>query len=1247
MKQATRLLSAVSTAAGLLVPALVFTSCSGGGGGGGGVMFIESCTLGCTNGLGGAQVSCGIVNTFRNQDISVSFSQDVRDTSLLVNNAFQVFDTATSFLPAGTRLVDSNNPNRAIFRPRLSFDAQGNPSFGFEAGASYQIRIPGVAQNDVGPYITSVDGQQNQSRLLCTITTNGLIDPVPGSPSVRLAVSVLGVPNKVNVDDPVACLATDPTCDFPQPPGTVIPTDLSTGRLVDVRTTSQIEITFNDLMNIGTLVLPATGQSPFITVKTDSDADLTTLGDQVALPGTFALLPPDQTNLRTTVVFTPIPGFPSGGPPNARRLIVIDIPAGVRDLAGNTVANLGQRAFVPQQVTLGEIQLPVAGGETFDAPIGRRDSVRTGALWGENAQDPQTRLRPGFGGGSGRLGDLVVPANTNVTVVTSTQRASLRIALAANQFPGNPRAPAFVFDGGTELLARRNQPSQLYQIEMGDSAADVVGSIVAFLQRESNDPNSVYPELAQFDFEVENGTTMVLTARVDGSAGNGTRVNAYPSDLWSITGATVHGAVGNTAGQLPNPLDPNPPTAQTSSAATYLSAALSGGLDAAVFGALDINDPSVIVVDPNLFLNNPIPNQPGDQPPVYVVDNTVDNGVFEFSSVSIGQNATLRFVGENPARIFARGQFSLADTASLIVSGGDNGTHPSDATLGQYGALGGPAAGRGGQGGDRPDTAAELLGLGNTGAFNTGLMVDNNGVDNDNAVPDGRSGGGVGGALGYGDPQAPQLGLGQGVGGVRWPVNLPAGNGIDQVGGGAEPLDFQDLAVLAEAGCDSRQLSGPGSGGAYAFDGNTGDAIAPIGTPTLRAGLFGIGFVPPNPTSGGDSTPIALEPANAPGVKRALRPDLGYLRGGAGGGGAGAHVFDTSTNGTGTTGANTCFSALQVIDRYRIHSGAGGGGGGGAIQIVAGDFADLAGRIDATGGDGGSVRPGWPIGPATAFGSFAQPGGGGAGGAILIQARNLAVAPLANRILVAGGAGGVGPTIQPSGANPPPAPAPSRGGDGSAGLVHVEVAQPGNDPVTFATGLASVISPSPTVNDPQSTEWLSVSLNWDSSSNAGIDAMSGAQSCWILPNLPVNIFALDFSDDAVGQPGWDMTVFVDLGAGEQPVSFRTPSPLFGNQSPEQLWGRDLGTGTALAGAPIVVRFQGAKSTGAIPDPCSVTIGPGGNATGLTPWVMHPSELNNFNPAPDIIRWQIVFDGNQPEAALIRGVRNLLIRATPN
>jgi hypothetical protein len=257
------------------------------------------------------------------------------------------------------------------------------------------------------------------------------------------------------------------------------------------------------------------------------------------------------------------------------------------------------------------------------------------------------------------------------------------------------------------------------------------------------------------------------------------------------------------------------------------------------------------------------------------------------------------------------------------------------------------------------------------------------------------------------------------------------------------------------------------------------------------------------------------------------------------------------------------------------------------------------------------------------------------------------VAPLANRILVAGGAGGVGPTIQPSGANPPPAPAPSRGGDGSTGLVHVEVAQPGNDPVTFATGLASVISPSPTVNDPQSTEWLSVSVNWDSSSNAGIDAMSGAQSCWLLPNVSVNIFALDFSDDVVGQPGWDMTVFVDLGAGEQAVSYRTPSPLFGNQSPEQLWGRDLGTGTALAGAPIVVRFQGAKSTGAIPDPCSVTLGPGGNATGLTPWVMHPSELNNFNPAPDIIRWQIVFDGNQPEAASIRGVRNLVIRATPN
>ncbi len=1178
MKQASRLL----LAAGLLGPALVFTSCSGGGSGGG-VMFIQSCTLGCSNGENGAQVSCGIINTFQNQDISISFSQPVASSSLAVNNSFQVVDTVSGALPPGTRLVDPNNPTRAIFRPRLAFDSQGNPSFGFLPNSSYQIRVPGTTQGDAGPFITSSEGQQNQSRLLCTITTDqGLIDPVPGAPSVDILVDVVGVPNPVNIDNPVACSTSDgqPTssCPFPQPAGTVIPTE--NGRVIDAATATQIRLIFNDLMNIGTVVLPSTGQSPFITIKTDADGDLNTTADRSPVGGTFEFFT-DQTNLKTIVTFTPSGGLPSAGSGVSKRLVVVDIPPGVRDLAGNPVANLGTRAFAPQVIQFGEVTIP-AGGEQFNNTI-NLDLVRSSADWGETQLG---RLKAGKGGGSGRLGDLTVPANSTLTFYTEPQQAVGRIRFLLN--PTDARKTTVSFDNGAHIRVRRNEATDIIA---GDSVADTISNIYNFVRDPAN--HVAFPELAQFEFDVEDGDTLVARALTVGSAANGIRLNGYPEDVVLVVGGS------SFALSSPNPLDLNPPVIQGQSP-QYSSGSTSGGVDHASFGLANPSlDPNIIPVEPRLFLTNSSNLQD------YV---NITNGVFEFSSIDIGLNATIRFIGRNVPRLFARGRMRVADTAQFVVAGGDQSLHGSEGPQGQRGAFGGPGGGRGGAGGDRPDnsTSGSIPFLGNTGP--AANPVDNNGVTNVGGLPAGRDGEGVGGSLGYGLGAATDLG--SGIGGVQWPPVFPV-----------ETNAFAGLSVLA-SNCDSRQLGGPGSGGAYALDGDVGVAIS---VPDVPVGP--VAFTPPD-TNGGDAAPIGLEPAGLPGDKRALKPSLGYLRGGSGGGGAGGHLYDTGTGGTN----GSCF-APQTINIYRSHSGGGGGGGGGAIQLVAGRFADFGGRVDATGGAGGSVKTDSPPQASSPYGAFAQPGGGGAGGAILLQSPIVTLSTLPNRLLVGGGAGGAGPTIAG-------APGASRGGDGSPGMVRIEDASG----ATTATSAAAVVSPTDPL-DPTSSSWLSVS-SWQTQT-APIEGYSAAQSCWLV--TPGNFFSLAFDGDVGTDLGWDMDLFLEQTPGNvQLVGYRS-SPVFAGLTPQEHWGSLIDDGALIppqTGAPIIVRFQGARATGVLLDPCNADFSPAGDATALTPWVFHPEELNAY-VSVNIIRWQIVFDASHPDAALIRGVTNLRIEAHPD
>lgn len=1093
--------------------ALMTAGCSGGGGSGGSSFFVQTCNLGCNSGAGGTQISCGVVNTFENQDLALLFSQPV-DLGSVNKQSFQIFSLTGAAVPAGSFLVDPLNDRRLIFRPKLSFNGIGEPIFGFLENQSYEIRLNGTVQKDPPPFVKSTGGVDNASRLLCTVTADqGIVDPTPGQPTVALfAEQLTGGGGTTSVQ-----LGGTPP----------FPTNFSS--------TSKITFVFDELMDIGTIVIPSTGLAPFILVEFDGDGLLQTKNDRSVRDGTF-VYSVDQTTLKTTVVFTPSLPYPSGGSnPAQPLLIVVTVPSQVTDVAGVSVGNPGEFAFAPEVVQFSPITLT----EDFTSTAGE-DVSRTGAVW----NTALGRLEPGIGGGSGAIGDLVVPAGQVVTLHTSPTPAEGTVSFANLPIDGD------VISLNGEAFTWRDVPSLPTDLTIQDAdlpwtVSTLVDELNAFVAANGGSP------AAAATYSQTAASEMLVRAATAGTAGNQFSLSLQASP----TGA----------GQLP----------------ASAPASLSGGSSGDVF-------PGKSVIS-----NFDFQSSPGGLPS----DVTVADGVYEFASIDIQPGGTLRFVGDNPARLLARGSFDLKTTGVLDVSGESNPAHLGLSPYGQPGGRGGPAAGNGGRGGDRAQSPVDLQSSG--------------GVTLASATLDGSDAEGVGG-----DPIR-----GPGRGGEHWPPTYPSA--VDA---------FEDLAVDSLS-CTSAQLGAGGSGGGYGTDGGRSQTTSssPSGINSMNETACNVpniltvspGFVcPPRFFVPGGGN-VGLEPPSAnPTAERLLKPAEGNLLGGAGGGGAGGGLF-----GTQSSPFPPCFGL--VISSYRDNSGAGGGGGGGAVQIQAGREARITGQIDASGGEGGTDD-------ITDAGSSS--GGGGAGGALLVQTNALVLAPLADRILVDGGSGGLdSPGLQ------------TFGGKGGKGLVRVET----NNGVT-ADEVASAINPIDPM-DPTSVKWLSVG-GWsflpDPMKTTPEEGLSGGQSCWLVPTVP-GYFSLDFKDDPVGPAapadyGWNMDVIIDFGLGPQAVPYRGSDgngPVaFGGMYPEEFWGTDLGS------APIVVRFQGALTGGPLSDPC--TASPLDASSGIafdsdTPWVNDPDELDFFALPVSIVRFQVVFDAFNPSpAGSVLGVTNLRIEATP-
>ena len=595
---------------------------------------------------------------------------------------------------------------------------------------------------------------------------------------------------------------------------------------------------------------------------------------------------------------------------------------------------------------------------------------------------------------------------------------------------------------------------------------------------------------------------------------------------------------------------------------------------------------------------------PSDEPPA----ETVTDGVFEFSSFEIESDGQLVLEGSNAARFFVRGQALVQGqiTARGQAPADDTGPnlgHVSSDLAGGTGGVGSLAAGAGGRGADRPD---------NTGSTLLFLQGPGNGVPNPGAVIDGAPGEGLGAA-------APILALGGGEGGVHWPNVLPTGW-----------VEFGDL--LANDLCQTDQVANPGAGGGYATNGGASDAIWP--NPGLNDPL-GIGLIPTAAALGGDPVAIGITPEVLE-----LSPELGNLRGGSGGGGGGTHVYLTRTTGP---AFGDCLSGL--INFYGSHSAAGGGGGGGALQIQAGSEVRITGLITLAGGPGGSgTDPG-----GVALTGQAAPGGGGSGGAALLQAREVLLASLTTAVDISGGPGGIGAGL-------------SLGGQGGAGILRIE----SEFPVDTLAAAPKVMPFDPLVGSdfggPDSSNIFTTGDWLPDASGPG--ARSGSQSCWLRPEgffFQISYKEDDFTDPLAPVLGWDMQIFAPTDPGTS-FSYRDKNDLNNPfaDSAEALFGTDLG---GLAGAPVIVRFQGARIAEVPEDLCTADFLENGGSIStesLTPWVRHPAELNTYWEAvfpgdpqevkarrPNIIRYSILFDSTSVNAPAFGGVESFEIFALPD
>ncbi|MCA8970621.1 MAG: hypothetical protein KDC95_12585 [Planctomycetes bacterium] len=318
------------------------------------------------------------------------------------------------------------------------------------------------------------------------------------------------------------------------------------------------------------------------------------------------------------------------------------------------------------------------------------------------------------------------------------------------------------------------------------------------------------------------------------------------------------------------------------------------------------------------------------------VEIKVTNGVLEFTDFIVGEKEHIRFVGTKPPLIRASGTIQINGVVTL-VSPMPVDQSPINPSTGWAGGIGGPGGGAGGQGADLP-------------SYTTGSINGRNGANVQ--VPTGH-------------PRASQTAGTGGPGALAFPRS---GKDLDVVW-----IKLQNFDIFV------RMMANGGSGGSL-FDRGNGALLGTTGLveKTSASPILGPYTPAEFPPQEAASKAFAVLP-----VSSTVSSKDTFRLGGSGGGGGGTHAAYTA-----------------VKTNYVWSVGGGGGGGGGSIAFEAGsDFiVSSTGEIYAQGGGALDIRNSNGQPPARA------PGGGGSGGSVLVQAGG--VPTIVGKVDVSGGIGG-------------------------------------------------------------------------------------------------------------------------------------------------------------------------------------------------------------------------------------------------
>ncbi|MEM7307751.1 MAG: hypothetical protein AAF682_13815 [Planctomycetota bacterium] len=354
----------------------------------------------------------------------------------------------------------------------------------------------------------------------------------------------------------------------------------------------------------------------------------------------------------------------------------------------------------------------------------------------------------------------------------------------------------------------------------------------------------------------------------------------------------------------------------------------------------------------------------------------VTGGVFEFSSLDVATGSQLNFVGSNPARVFVRGETVVRGRISVAAQ--DGLIHSNKEIFGGVSTDPGPSGARGGDGGRLP-TWVNFESLGATTPEDPTVLPPT--LDE----LDGLAGEGVPDNL-----LTPGGIFGAGGGGITWPQPTPEFPDFHMP---VDPTDILGVEWDIIQICQTKMKGSVGGGGAFGLDGGSG----------VNKPVPGAGFIPTKgpAAEGGSSTGFGLGIGSDPELpQRKLSPEDGWLHGGSGGGGGSGHIAVTFTNGKLLSDCTVTFvGGPASIQLYAQHSAPAGGAGGGAIQLQSGRRCEIDGVVDASGGTGGRKDP---------FVGHSTGGGGGSGGAILLQGPGVDVGGGFGRLDISGGDGGSG-----------------------------------------------------------------------------------------------------------------------------------------------------------------------------------------------------------------------------------------------